>query len=168
MVSVNNKQAPVERSVPIVAVLAASVAALGATGTVTFAAARPSTPTAHVAYRIGGTSTAYLHRVRTSGAEIVEEGTVYGALNGKAKAQFDVGATVSGSFAIYLTHGGSVAGHGSGSLRNAGVYQAFTGSLSITSGSGRYIHAHGHGSFSGKINRHTYAVTLTTTGTLYY
>jgi hypothetical protein len=129
MVDVNNKQAPFDRSSLIAAVLAASVVALGAPGTATFAAVRHSTPRAHVAYRINGTSTAYLHRVRTSGAEIVEEGTVSGALRGTAKARFNVGASVAGSFTIYLTHGGSVTGHGSGSLRNAGVYQAFSGSL---------------------------------------
>jgi len=168
MVIVSNKQIRYIRSHPSGSPLRLAILVLGAFGSSTVAAGQSTAARAHAAYRISGASTAYLHRVRNAGAEIIEEGTVYGALSGKAKARLDLGVTVSGSFTIYLAHGGAIYGHGSGALRNAGVYQAFSGSLSITGGSGRYTHAHGHGGFSGKINRRTYAVTLSTSGTLYY
>ena len=40
--------------------------------------------------------------------------------------------------------------------------------MSITRGTGRYVHAHGSGGFYGVLNRKTYALTVQTTGRLSY
>ncbi len=102
------------------------------------------------------------------GSAIVEEGTVTGTLPGSVRVRFNVGATVSATFTIYPRGGGSISGHGSGSLHSTSVYATFGGSLTVTSGSGRYRHAKGTGGLYGAINRHTDAVTVQTLGRLTY
>lgn len=113
------------------------------------------------------TDTAHLRFIEESGSKLVEEGTATGALPGTVKVRFNVGATVAASFTIYA-RGGSISGTGSGSLHSSGLYASFGGSMTVTHGTGRYAHAHGHGGFFGTINRHSYAVVVQTTGSLSY
>ena len=80
---------------------------------------------------------------------------------------FNVGATVYASFSI-STHYGSISGSGSGELGGTGIWASFAGTMTVTHGTGRYSHAHGHGGFYGVINRRNYASTVQTTGTLDY
>jgi hypothetical protein len=84
------------------------------------------------------------------------------------KVSFDIGATVTAKFTIYANGGGSINGSGGGALHSTSVYSSFGGSLKVTSGSGRYAHAHGTGTLSGQINRKTYALTVQADGKLYY
>jgi hypothetical protein len=83
------------------------------------------------------------------------------------KVRFNVGASVSAAFTISTAHG-AVIGRGTGALHSSGMYASFGGSMVVTSGTGRYRHAHGHGGFYGVINRRTYALTVQTTGRLSY
>ncbi len=110
----------------------------------------------------------HLHSVRNSGSELVEEGPVSGTIPGKVKVSFNIGATITAKFTIYANGGGSISGHGGGSLHSTGEYSSFGGSLKVTGGSGRYAHAHGSGNLFGAINRKTYALTVRTVGKLYY
>ena len=56
-------------------------------------------------------------------------------------------------------------GSASGSYRNNGSTASFSGTLTITSGTGSYAHAHGSGlSFSGTIQRSNDAVTVHVSG----
>jgi hypothetical protein len=125
-------------------------------------------PGARAARALNVRDEGHLHLAgRPSGSAIVEEGTVTGTLPGTVKVRFNVGATVSASFTIYA-RGGSISGHGSGSLHSTSLYSTFGGSLAVTSGTGRYRHAHGHGGLYGAINRHTFAVTVQAIGSLAY
>ena len=65
---------------------------------------------------------------------------------------FNVGATVYASFSI-STHYGSISGSGSGELGGTGIWASFAGTMTVTHGTGRYSHAHGHGGFYGVIDR---------------
>jgi len=108
-----------------------------------------------------------LHLVGESGADLVEEGQMGGTFPGRARLLFTIGAIVSASFTLYPHGGGSVSGHGSGKLRSAGRYASFGGTMSVTSGTGRYRHAHGSGGFYGTILRKSpYPVVVQTRGTL--
>ena len=108
-----------------------------------------------------------LHLVGESGANLVEEGQMTGTLPGRAKLLFSIGATVSATFTLYPRSGGSVSGHGSGKLTSSGRYASFGGSMAVTSGTGRYKHAHGTGGFYGTILRKSpYPVVVQTRGTL--
>lgn len=110
----------------------------------------------------------HLHLVHESGSELLEEGTVAGTLPGTVKVRFNVGVTITAQFTIYARGGGSISGHGSGTLRSTSTYSTFGGTLSVTSGSGRFQHAHGSGGLYGAINRRTYALTVQTIGKLTY
>lgn len=73
----------------------------------------------------------------------------------------------AGSFTI-RTGGGSIEGHGRATARGAGRYQTFSGSLTVTGGSGRYGHVNGHTGLSGTFDRRTYAIVVHTSGQLSY
>lgn len=108
-----------------------------------------------------------LHLVGESGSDLVEEGQVTGTLPGRAKLWFTIGATVNATFTLYPHGGGSISGHGSGKLRSSGRYASFGGTMAVTSGTGRYAHAHGTGGFYGTILRKVpYPVVVQTRGTL--
>lgn len=122
---------------------------------------------ARASHTLNATDTAHLHLVKSPGSLILEEGPASGALPGTVKARCNVGPTITANFMIY-THSGSISGHGSGRLNTSGAEPSFGGSMTVTSGTGRYAHAHGHGGFYGVLNRKTEALTIQTTGTLLY
>ena len=112
----------------------------------------------------------HLHSVRSAGAELVEEGPVSGTISGKVRVSFVIGPTVTAKFTIYANGGGSISGHGGGSLHSTSLYSTFGGTLTVTGGSGRYSHAHGSGRLSGAIDRKSssYPMTVQADGKLYY
>jgi len=128
---------------------------------------------AQAAQALNVTDTAHLHHGKESGAFLVDEGTATGQLPGRVRVEFNVGATVRANFTIYTSHGALI-GHGSGTLHessNSGhstVWVSFAGTMSVSHGTGRYLHAHGHGGFYGVFDRHNYEATIQTTGTLDY
>jgi hypothetical protein len=130
-------------------------------------APEPAHVRAQAARTLNVTDTAHLRYRGTSGSSLIEEGTASGGLPGTVKVHFNVGASVSATFTI-STPRGTLVGHGSGSLHSSGLYASFGGSMVVTSGTGRYRHAHGRGGFYGVINRKTYALTVQTTGKLSY
>jgi hypothetical protein len=128
----------------------------------------PTAGTAHAARALPANDNARLHLVHESGTRLVEEGGATGSLAGTIKGYFNVGPTVTGSVTLHVHGGGSISGRGSGKLHNANghLYESFAGSLTITGGTGRYKHAHGHAAFYGSINRSNDAMQVQTRGTL--
>ncbi len=71
---------------------------------------------------------------------------------------------VSAEVSIYPS-GSSISGVASASYRKGGTSGSFTGSLSISRGSGRYQNAHGSGlGFNGTIQRSNDAITVHVSG----
>jgi hypothetical protein len=122
---------------------------------------------AHAARVLRATDTAKLHYVSAEGSELLEQGKATGTLPGSMRALVEIGATISGSFTFYL-QGGTLKGHGVATPHGAGVYESFAGTVTITGGTGRFIHAHGHTGLYGTFDRNTYALTIQTTGTFSY
>jgi hypothetical protein len=145
----------------------ACVAGLSVASFVASASAGGRPRRVHAARSQSVTDTAHLHYVREMGSDLVEEGMATGGLPGKVKVRLNVGATVYASFVI-STRSGSISGEGSGKLHGTGTYASFGGSMTVTQGRGRYTHAHGKGGFYGVIDRHNFAATVQTTGTLEY
>jgi hypothetical protein len=143
----------------------ASAAALTTGSAAARAIGRP--PAAHAAHALKATDTAKLHYVSAAGSELLEQGKTTGTIPGSMRAQVEIGATISGNFTIY-THGGSIKGHGVASPHGGGIYESFAGTVTVTGGTGRFVHAHGHTGLYGTFDRNTYALTIQTTGTLSY
>ncbi len=122
---------------------------------------------AHAARTLEATDTAKLRYVKHSGSQLFEEGSAQGDLPGSMRANCDLGATFTASFTIY-TRGGTITGHGTATPHGAGLDEHFSGTLTVTGGTGRYSHAHGHAGLSGTFDRRTYAITLQTSGSLSY
>ncbi len=127
----------------------------------------PSTPQAGTARTLQASDTAKLRYIKHSGSQLLEEGAAQGDLPGSMRANCTLGATFTASFTIY-THNGTIAGHGTATPHGASLNEHFSGTLTITGGTGRYTHAHGHAKLSGTFNRRTYDITLQTSGSLSY
>lgn len=111
-----------------------------------------------------------LHLVKSSGSTLYDEGSVHGTLAGKAKIRFvyDGNPEVSAQITIYA-HAGTIVAHGSARLSNPNSSApSFKGTIAISSGSGRYAHAHGSGKLYGVFYRRSYAITVQTEGALRY
>ncbi len=129
----------------------------------TAASATPSPRRAHAAHVLKGTATAHLSPTSVEGSKLIEDGPISGALTGSAHAELRTGAKFSANFTIH-THSGSISGHGTATPHGSGRYESFSGTLTATSGTGRYAHIKGHGGLYGVFDRRTDKVTIQTTG----
>jgi hypothetical protein len=142
----------------------------GALSATNLIAARDVAPaSAHAARRIHATDEARLRYVRnrSAGEHLFEEGTAHGTLPGRVIAKCDLGATFVANVTI-STRDGIIRGHGTATPHASGIYESFSGTLTITGGTGRYTHAHGHAGLYGVFNRRTYNLIVQTTGSLSY
>ncbi len=124
-------------------------------------------PTAHAARTLDGTDTAHLRLVRQHESTLFEEGSAAGALPGHMRATLSVGSRFTGACTIYTAYG-AIAGRGSATAHGTGRYQSFSGSFTITAGSGRYRHVYGATRLYGTFDRRTFAVVVQTVGRLSY
>lgn len=124
-------------------------------------------PVVHAARTLNGTATAHLHLVKADGSRLQEEGPVTGALPGSMRAVVTTGTLFAGNFTI-RTKNGTIIGNGTATTHGAGRYQSFSGSITVTGGSGHYTHAHGRTALTGTFDRRTYAIVIQTTGKLSY
>jgi hypothetical protein len=77
------------------------------------------------------------------------------------------GTLVRATYSAY-PQGGSIIGTATAHIHKATTAEAeFSGTISLTSGSGRYAHPSGTASFKGKINRTNYAMNIEIDGPLH-
>jgi hypothetical protein len=142
-----------------------TLAALALTGA---GATAVAAPVAQAATTINVRETASLHLVKKSGATLYEAGTASGTLPGTITARFNVGVTkVSGSVRI-TTRGGTLTMSVQGTARSGGTVPRFGGTMRVTGGTGKFARASGSATFSGTVNRRTWASTVSATGRLSY
>jgi hypothetical protein len=135
----------------------APVLALGLAGGV--GSARPI---AHAARTIRVAETARLHLVKRSGAIIKERGTATGTLPGPVTARFNTGNAlkVTGSVTFYPHGGGSLTVTIVGYPQSLATVAKVSGYLAVRRGTGRFARAFGSGTFTGTVNRRTWATTV--------
>jgi hypothetical protein len=153
----------IRRSLATGALLATGACALA----LTTGAAGASGSTAGAARTISLNDTAHLRRTSSHGFNLYESGSTSGSIGGTITLHLDVVSTnrVTAQISVHPRGGGSINGSASGSYRNNGSTASFSGTMSVTSGSGSYSGAHGSGlSFSGTIQRTTDAVTVRVSG----
>jgi hypothetical protein len=125
------------------------------------------TQPADAAHVLSATDTAHLRYISSSGSLLLDEGKATGTLPGSMRVRLDLGTTFTGTFTIRAS-GGSINGHGTATPHGSGTYESFSGTLTVTGGTGRYAHAHGHGGLYGTFDRDNYALVIKTTGSLTY
>jgi len=111
-----------------------------------------------------------LHLVKSSGSLLIDEGSASGTIPGRVKVSFvyNGNPSVSAKITIY-GHAGSIDAHGSGRLSSPNSpAPSFSGTLTISGGSGRYSRSTGSGHMYGVFYRRSYAMTVQTEGTLRY
>ncbi len=135
------------------------IAAAGASG---------GSPTAVAARTVSLNESGSLRLTSSHGLLLNEKGTASGTIKGSIYIHLNVSSTnrVTAEVSIY-PKGGSLTGNGSANYRVVGSTATFSGSLSITRGTGHYAHARASGlRFTGTIARKTDAVTVHVSGRL--
>ena len=124
--------------------------------------------TAKAARTISLNESGNLHLTSHHGFHLNEQGTASGTIKGTIYIHLDVSSTnhVTAEVNIY-PNGGSLTGEGTANYRSDGGQATFSGTLSISRGTGSYSGAHGSGlAFSGTIQRSNDATTVHLSGPL--
>lgn len=141
----------------LLALVSASVTAAGA-------------PLAHAAHTMSVKDEGRLHFLKSSGSVLIDEGPAHGSIPGTAKVHFTYNGNPTVTAQITISgHSGTIQARGSARLSSpTSPAPSFSGTLTITSGTGRYSHAKGGGKLYGVFYRRSYAITVQTEGTLHY
>lgn len=157
-------------TVLLVAATALGVAvALPTAASSTQARSAAASPTATAARLIAVQLHSTLRLVGRPGHVDYVKGTVSGTLSGTTTSRYvSAGLNVGeATFVIYPKSGGSLSGRSVTRGRAAGPVAYFSGTVTITSGTGPWAHARGHGlSLSGTMNRQNYHSTTVISGTI--
>jgi hypothetical protein len=150
-----------------VAVIGASVAVLVAAGPLgPGVSAGAAVPSALAARTFSLNESGSLHKTSKHNFTLNEQGSASGTIKGTIYVHLTVVSTsrVTAEVNIY-PRGGSITGYGTASYHRGGSTATFSGSASISRGTGSYAHAHGSGlSFSGTIARSNDAITVHMSG----
>jgi hypothetical protein len=108
-----------------------------------------------------------LHIQAHKGSTINEKGVGWGTFNCSVVIELTLSGTlVSGGYTAYLS-GGSITGTATAHIHSATPKAAaFSGTISLSRGTGSRAHASGTAGFAGTINRTSYAMTTHITGRL--
>ncbi len=138
-----------------VALLAGPIGADGARG-----------PAASSARTITVNERGQLHVLSKHGFTFNEQGAASGTIGGTIHVQLKIVSSSRVSASVTISpKGGSISGYGTASYHKGETAASFSGSLSITSGSGSYDHARGSGlSFNGTIARSNDAIAVHVSG----
>lgn len=167
----------IRRSTPSLAallVLPAALLAVGASAAAYSPSARTSqnrtAPVAVAARELMLRESGNLHLVSHHHEQIVETGHGTGTLSGSITVNMTLAFShASVSFTAYPSVGGTVVGRGEGTIYAGGKNAHFTGSATITGGTGKYAHASGRGiHLEGTLQRHTFALYVKVEGKMRY
>lgn len=135
------------------------------------AAGGAAQPGAHAAKRktLRITDTVSLHLVRKNGSVLYERGTATGTFPGAVTARFETSiAKVTGSITFYPSGGGTLTLNAVGYPTSTGSIARISGTMAVRKGTGRFSRALGSGTFTGSVNRRTWAVTVYARASLTY
>lgn len=126
--------------------------------------------TAHAARTVSLNESGNLHLTSHHGFHLNEQGSASGTIRGSIYIHLNVTSTnhVTAEVNIYPSNG-SLTGYGTARYRSNGGQATFSGTMSVSRGTGSYSHAHASGlSFSGTIQRFNDATTVHLAGPLSY
>lgn len=107
-----------------------------------------------------------LRLVKKSGSSFTHRGRATGTVAGSVSSRMRLDSlSITGTVTV-RARGGSLNLRIKGRARSGGLRSKFSGSATMAGGTGRYAHARGRGSFSGVVNRQTWAATIKASGSL--
>jgi hypothetical protein len=127
-------------------------------------------PVAKLARTVSLSESGHLRLTSKKGFTLNERGSASGTISGSIYIHLHLvsDSRVTAEVNIY-PHSGSLSGSGSASYHVVGGYAAFSGTLSITRGTGRYARARASGlRFTGTIQRRDDSVAVRLSGRLSY
>jgi hypothetical protein len=101
-----------------------------------------------------------LHLSHKSGNTLYESGSASGTLPGSVSAVFHTSVTKVTGTVTFHSRRGSITMSAVGYPNSAGTVVPFSGNLAVRSGTGAYRSALGSGSFSGTVNRRSWAISV--------
>lgn len=112
--------------------------------------------------------TGQLHLISKRGFTLYEQGPATGSVAGTLYVRLKIVSTSHVTAEVSLSpHGGSISGVASANYHKGSSSASFSGSLSITRGTGSYARAHGSNlSFTGTIQRSSDAIDAHVSGTV--
>ncbi|MGA2163650.1 MAG: hypothetical protein ABSH36_04200 [Solirubrobacteraceae bacterium] len=121
---------------------------------------------AHAARTVSLKDSGNLHKTSKHGFNLYESGSASGSISGPITVHLDVVNTNKVTAELTVNpKGGSITGKASGDYRTNGGTASFSGTMTITHGSGSYSGAHGSGiSFTGTIQRSNDSMTVHVNG----
>jgi hypothetical protein len=152
------------------AALALTAAGAPGSGLVASVSAAPRAPSATAARTVTLSESGRLRLTSKRGFTLNERGTASGTISGSIYIHLHLTSQtrVTAEVNIY-PRGGSLSGNGSANYHVVGGYARFSGTLSITRGSGKYAHARASGlRFTGTIQRRDDSVAVQLSGHLSY
>jgi hypothetical protein len=147
--------------------LAAAVVLFGTlAGAAPLGAGAATEPQASAARTVSVNEHGSLHLLSKHGFTLDEQGTGAGTISGTIVVKLKIVSTSRVTAEVSVkTSGGSISGNGTGAYHKGESSASFSGSLSVTGGSGSYAHAQGSGlSFSGTIARSNDAISVHVSG----
>jgi hypothetical protein len=162
-------QHPLLRVLPVIGALALAAIPSAASSRTNTAHQARNVPVAAAARVVSLNLTSKLRLIGRPGHVDYVKGTVSGTFSGTTSVRFVAIGSTGGeaTFTIYPKSGGSLFGRSVTHGRVVGPTAYFSGTASITGGTGSWAHAHGTGlAFSGTVNRQNYHSTSVTHGTI--
>ena len=104
--------------------------------------------------------TGHLHLTRKSGATLYESGSASGSLPGSISAVFHTSVTKVTGTVTFHSRRGSITMTAVGYPHSAGTVVPFSGNIAVRSGTGAFRNALGSGTFSGSVNRRSWAISV--------
>lgn len=140
------------------AMLALAALTIGLCATASVGAA----PAAHAARRhsLHVNDTGHLHLTHKSGATLYESGSASGSLPGSITAVFHTSVTKVTGTVTFHSGRGSITMTAVGYPHSTGTVVPFSGNIAVRSGTGAYHNALGSGTFSGSVNRRSWAISV--------
>jgi hypothetical protein len=125
-------------------------------------------PIATSARTLNLVETGSLHLVSHHREVLTEKGSGSGTLSGSIMVRLTLSYSEAAVSYTAYPPGGTIVGHGEGSIYAQGHTARFNGTASITGGTGKYAHASGNVKLTGTLQRKTYAFTVRVEGKMRY
>jgi hypothetical protein len=123
-------------------------------------------PTAHTARTVPAIERVALTLVKKTGTDFQHKGRATGTVTGSVTSQIELTSlSITGTVTV-RAKGGTLRLKVRGTARSGGLRSKFDGTATMAGGTGRYAGARGKGTFTGVVNRRTWAATLDARGSL--